>query len=71
MTASASGVICMEYIIYSGIARNAKRYKFIGRTSSGYIAKDMVRDLNSRGYNVYILTHYPNGKTCGSYKYAL
>ena len=70
MTASASRVICMEYVIYGGIKRSAKRYKFIGRTSSRYEANVIVQELNQKGLNAYTLTYYPNGTTCGSYSYA-
>ena len=70
MTASVSGVICMEYVIYSGKQKNVKSYRYTGRASSYYDATLIARSLNQKGLNVFILTYYPNGKTSGEYKYA-
>ncbi len=60
----------MEYVIYSGTGRTAKHYKFIGRTLSRYDANVIAQELNRKGLNVYTLTYYPNGATCGNYSYA-
>ena len=59
----------MEYVIYCGKEKSAKHYKLIGRTSSQYEANIIIQELNRKGLNVYTLTYYPNGTTCGSYYY--
>ena len=60
----------MEYVIYSGKQKNVKSYRYTSRASSYYDATLIARSLNSKGLNVFILTYYPNGTTCGSYSYA-